>query len=328
MLMLMLMISLSGTEIFPATLCDLKREFEDDELDTLIRRCTSDDASKRPSTFTLLEIATKRLAEITSQPYTSQFLPNDYKERNYLFQAVLETLDRLFVTYRAAKSLLISEAAYRLRLLVSDWEKGENDILQCLNLGTSPHLALILGDLDKVKILIRQGHKGSEGRWGMCGFTPLHIACREIYQDVVECWLAKKYEVNDQDDKGRSALHWTVIAGSLALCNALLQAGIDTELQDVERSTALFRAAEIGNTEIILALLNAGANIKAENIENATPLHGAAANGNTEAVRLLLHRGANPFATNKEGFLPAQSASVNGYGTTGLLLSKFTRSAE
>ena len=329
--MLMNMISLStqsGTKDFSATLRDLKREFEDDELDGLIRRCTSDEASKRPSTFTLLEIATERFAHITSQPFTSQLLPNSYAERNYLFQAVLETLDRLFITYRAAKSLLISEAALRLKLLVNDWEKGENDVLQCLNLRTSPHLALILGDLDKVKELIRQGHKGSKGLWGTCGFTPLHIACREDYQDVVECWLANRYEVNDQDDKGRSALHWVVIAGSLPLCNALLRAGIDTELQDVELSTALYRASEIGNTEIILALLNAGAKIGPKNIENATPLHGAAANGNTDSVRLLIDRGADPFATNKEGFLPAQSAFVNGYETTGRLLRVITLSAE
>ena len=276
----------------------------------------------------MLEIATKRLAHITGQPFTSQFLPNSYAERNYLFQAVLETLDRLFITYRAAKSLLISEAAQRLKRLVSDWEKGENDILQCLNLRTSPHLALILGDLDKVKGLIRQGHKGSNGLWGTCGFTPLHIACREDYQDVVECWLAKGYELNDRDDKGRSALHWVVIAGSLPLCNALLQAGIDTELQDVEESSALHRASEIGNTEIMLALLDAGAKIGPKNIENATPLHCAAANGNTDSVRLLINRGADPFATNKEGFLPAQSAFVNGYESTGTVLRLITQSAE
>ena len=306
----------------------MKRGFEDGELDNLIRRCTSDDAWKRPSTFTLLEIATIRLAQITNQPDIPQFLQNSYGEQNYLFQVVLETLDRLFIAYRAVKSLSIKEAALRLKLLVSDWEKGENDILQCLGLRTSPHLALILGDLDNVKALLRQGYKDSKGVWGTCGFTPLHIACREVYQDVVECWLANEYEVNDQDDRGLSALHWAVYAHSIPLCNALLQAGIDTELQDVELSTALHRASEIGNEGIILALLTAGANIGSKNIEDATPLHGAAANGKSDAVRLLLDRGADPLAKNKEGFLPAQSAFINGYEGTGRLLHDITRSAE
>lgn len=265
---------------------------------------------------------------MTGQPLSSRLLPNDYGERNYLCQAVLETLDRLFISYRAVKSLPTSEAASRLKLLVNDWEKGENDILQNLNLETSPHLALILGDLEKVKILIRQGHKDSKGLWNTCGFTPLHIACREVYHDVVECWLAQNYEVNTQDDRGRSALHWVVIAGSLTLCNALLRAGADTELQDVEGSTALHRASEIGNTDIILALLNGGAKVGAKNIEDASPLHGAAANGKISSVQLLLNRGADPLATDKEGFSPAQSAFVNGYQTLGDLLRCFSRSAE
>lgn len=265
---------------------------------------------------------------MTDQPFTSRLLPNDYGEKNYLFQAVLETLDRLFITYRAIKSLPTSEVAHRLRLLVNDWELGETDLLQNLNLGTSPHLALVLGDLEKVKVLISQGHQSSRGLWGTCGFTPLHIACREVYQDVVECWLAHNYEMNAQDDKGHSALHWVVFAGSLTLCNALLRAGVDTELQDVEGSTALHRASEIGNTDMIIALLNGGAKVGATNKEDASPLHGAAANGNTDSVRILLDRGADPLATDKEGFSPAQSAFVNGYQILGEFLRTVSRSAE
>ena len=288
-------------------------------------RCTNENPSLRPSSFTLLEIAAKRLGHITGQNLKDRFLPSSHGESVYLFQAVLETLNRLFITYRAVTNLPIGETAKRLRLLIADWDKGEADMLRRLDLKTSPQFALIFGDVEKAKILIKTGHKGSRSRWDSRGFTPLHIACREFYQDIVECWLEQKYPVDDQDDKGRSALHWAVIVGSLVLCQKLLQAGASTELQDIEGSAALHRAAESGHIEIISALLDRNANIEATNKEKATPLHRAAATGNRVCVDLLLEKGADRFAIDMEGFSLAQMASANGFEVLGQYLREVSR---
>ena len=291
-------------------------------------RCTNENPSLRPSSFTLLEIAAKRLSDITGETLKDQFLPNSYGERVYLFQAVLDTLDRLFITYRAVTNLPIQDAAKRLGLLVADWHKGKEDILRRLNLESSPEFALIFGDVEKAKTLIRTGQRFSRCHWDSRGFTPLHIACRELYQDVIECWLEQNYPIDDQDDKGRSALHWAVIAGSLVLCQKLLQAGASTAVRDIEGSAPLHRAAESGHTEIIYALLDKNANIEVMNQENATPLHIAAANGKRESVDVLLERGADRFAVDMEGFSPAQRASVNGFEVLGQYLREVSRSTD
>lgn len=303
-----------------ATLRDLKREFQDSQIEEIISSCTDDDPSKRPSSFTLLEMAAKGLAQITSQPFPERFLPNSYGEKRYLFQAILETIDRFFTTYQAVKSHRIKETTSRLRLLIDDWPGGKANILQALDLDKSPHLALILEDLDRAKALIRLSHKESKGSWGTCGFTPLHIACREAYADVVECWLEHGYEVDAQDDKGRSALHWTVFAGSPTLCDMLLEAKAKTDLADSEGATALHRAAESEDITILVKILDKGAEINAKDKEGATPLHRAAAAGRERAVRTLLQKDADPFAVDKDGFTPQQSANVNGFRAVGDLL--------
>ena len=282
----------------------------------------------RPSSFTLLEIAAKRLSDITGETLKDQFLPSSYGESVYLFQAVLDTLDRLFITYHAVTNLPIEDAAKRLRLLIADWDKGEDDILQRLNLESSPEFALIFGDVEKAKTLIRKGQRGFGHHWDCRGFTPLHIACREAHQDIVECWLEQNYPIDDQDDKGRSALHWAVTVGSLVLCQKLLQAGASTEIRDIEGSAPLHRAAESGHIMIIYALLDKNANIESTDQENATPLHIAAANGKRESVDVLLERGADRFAVDMEGVSPAQKASVNGFKDLGQYLSKVSESTD
>ena len=298
----------------------------DDEFNQLVSRCTEENPSLRPSSFTLLEIAAKRLSDITGQTLRGRFLPSSYGQNIYLFQAVLESLNRFFITYLSVTNLPMGEAVKRLRLLVADWNKGEADILRRLDLEESPQFALIFGNVEKAKTLLKLGHQGSRGNWNSRGFTPLHIACREVHQDIVQCWLEQNYTVNDEDDKGRSALHWAVIVGSLVLCRKLLQAGASTEVSDIEGSTALHRAAENGHTEIIRALLGQNASIEAKDVENATPLHRAAATGKKESVDLLLERGADRFAIDMEGFSPAQRASANGFEVLGQYLREISRS--
>ena len=279
----------------------------------MISCCIEDDPFKRPSSLTLLEIAAKRLAEITRQPFLTNLLPNNYGESNYLFQAVLETMDHFFNIYLAVRVHRVRKVAMRLKLLINDWHKGETDLFQALHLWESPHLALIIGDLERAKNLIRTGHVDSARHRETCGFTPLHIACREAYDDVVECWIEKHHPLDGKDDKGRTALHWAVLANSLPLCEMLLRATADTDLCDDEGSTALHKAADSGNTGILLALLDNGASIEAKDKENATALHRAAASGKESAVRLLLQRLADPTAVDKEGFTPEQSAITNGF---------------
>lgn len=76
--------------------------------------------------------------------------------------------------------------------------------------------------------------------------------------------------------------------GALATVKNLLGAGVDPDLHDDYRNTALIYAARDGKTEIARALLSAGASPGWVDGERVTPLILAAFKGHIEIVKLLL----------------------------------------
>ena len=76
--------------------------------------------------------------------------------------------------------------------------------------------------------------------------------------------------------------------GDLATVKNLLGAGVDPDLHDDYRNTALIYAARDGKTEIARALLSAGASPGWVDGERVTPLILAAFKGHIEIVKLLL----------------------------------------
>jgi len=82
---------------------------------------------------------------------------------------------------------------------------------------------------------------------------------------------------------------------------ALMEAGAEAGVTDMDGMTPLHSAAEAGGGEVLRNLLAADADIDAANEDGWTPLHEAAAAGQSDAVLILLDSGADPTICTGQG---------------------------
>ena len=117
------------------------------------------------------------------------------------------------------------------------------------------------GNNDIVKILLESTFVDTRYP-NVFNYTPLIIASRYGYQDVVKTILQNGANIESQDDIGE---------------------------------TALINAALWGHIEIVELLLKNGANLNVRGIKNRrSPLSWAAYMGHTNVVKLLMKWNANP----------------------------------
>jgi len=79
-------------------------------------------------------------------------------------------------------------------------------------------------------------------------------------------------ETDIQDIDGRTALHYAALNGWLDFCTVLVEGGGDTDLQDVDCKTALHLAASSGYSEICTMLVWAGTDLDLLDSQGCTPL--------------------------------------------------------
>ena len=94
-------------------------------------------------------------------------------------------------------------------------------------------------------------------------------------------------DINERDDKGRSALHGAASGGHLDVVNLLLQYSAYVNIRDNEGQTALYPAATLDYIEIIEALLNAGIDSGLKNDSGRTAQDIAETKGHLDIVELL-----------------------------------------
>lgn len=102
--------------------------------------------------------------------------------------------------------------------------------------------------------------------------------------------------------------------GNLAALEAALARRVDVEMEDDGSRTAMMRAAQFGQSAVITRLAKAGANVNARfSIEFDTPLHMAVRGNHADAVRALIAAGANPNARfNEDSATPVMEAVGKG----------------
>jgi len=99
-------------------------------------------------------------------------------------------------------------------------------------------------------------------------------------------------EINKQDHKGNTALHWAAVQGHSDLVQLLIDNNVFVNAQNFNGETALILAASCGFDSVVSVLLENGANPNIANLDGATAVHLAAAAGKLTSLELLVRFGA------------------------------------
>lgn len=105
----------------------------------------------------------------------------------------------------------------------------------------------------------------------------------------------------DDAVSGRSALHWIVANRDGDNCKLLVDAGADTEAEDLERQTALLIAVNNGDVSCVNHLLEAGADTLKCNATGDSAISLAITGDHAGLISLLLRAGADPTRRNDTG---------------------------
>ena len=222
---------------------------------------------------------------------------------------------------------------------------------------TPLHDAAEAGDLLTVRRLLRSPTVDVNARDDY-GSTPLHIAS---IGDVAKRLLAdKRTEQNIEDYDGRSALHCAVLKRRLDVMKALLEAGIDKNLEDDRGRTAAFYARDcptavwllryghetdvrsqdhldntglihmawLGDIEGTKFFLSHHAHVNARNKGLETALTEAARHGDGEIVEMLINSGANLEIAAGNEWTPLQQAIRDGRPQVVQILLKYGANKE
>lgn len=177
---------------------------------------------------------------------------------------------------------------------------------------TPLHLAARKGFLDIVELLIQAGAfvniPNREGHF------PIHLAAAAGKTEVVKLLLAARSRRNPKDKPDKNTpLHLACSKGHNAIVKLLLAKGAKVNHKNGNRSRPLHLACIKGALPAVESLIEYGAKIHAVDVTGETALHKAAQGGFTHIVRLLLRNGADPNCTCDKKETPLHRATDRGF---------------
>ena len=158
----------------------------------------------------------------------------------------------------------------------------------------------------------------AELRW-----TPLHFAAYLDDAAAAAALMEQGVDVDVQDRLGMTPLHWAAQEGSLAVLGALLDHGADPQATAGNGCTAIHFAAEQDDTRVLERLVVSGGDVCHSDAIGVTPLHVAAWYGNAGVARLIVTAGGDVDAADQDGHRPLHWAAEQGdVELVGFLLSR------
>jgi ankyrin repeat protein len=168
-------------------------------------------------------------------------------------------------------------------------------------------------DVSAVKAAIRAGVDPDARTEG--GAPALLVAAQFAGLEMVSALISGGADVRavDDEDGGRTALHYAALRGDAVMIDELFGAGALIDARDHDGGTPLHEAAAWGLTDAARALVDRGADVNAvEGPSNRTALHWAARADHRPLADFLLGAGADPNATTVAGWTPLHEASAIG----------------
>lgn len=131
-----------------------------------------------------------------------------------------------------------------------------------------------------------------------------------------------KSQINECDDKGRTALAIAASRGRVDIVCILLHHHASVDIKDEDGHYPIHHAASAGSMDIVRLLLAGGASVKAKTKSGETALHFACANGHVDVVRVLLSYGAEVNVFDDDNYTPLKGAARSGSAEVVELLIK------
>jgi ankyrin repeat protein len=157
------------------------------------------------------------------------------------------------------------------------------------------YAAVKAGDLEKVKLLIKEKPQLVFSRDNVNGMTPLFMAIVQYgnRKDMACFLLANKAEVNAKTANGSTPLHAAVWRDDKEVLQLLPANGAKVNAKDNTGWTPLHWAAYHGYKEIAELLLAKRAEVNAKNNDGSTPLQAAVWQERMDIAELLRQHGGH-----------------------------------
>jgi ankyrin repeat protein len=170
-------------------------------------------------------------------------------------------------------------------------------------------------------IAIEKEKRGMIAQLLLSGVTPEKSSSEATYlvlyaakhgDNALLGWMKENgYELNKQDEKGKSALMYAANFGKIETVQWLAASGAKLEQTDHTGYTALTHAAAKNHVDIAKLLVSLGANISHQTEAGNTPLHIAVSRGQTDMVAYLASLKPDFKVRNDEEQTPMMMAIAN-----------------
>ncbi|NXY03849.1 ANKK1 protein, partial [Pteruthius melanotis] len=145
------------------------------------------------------------------------------------------------------------------------------------------------------------------------GWTPLHLAAQNDFENVARVLLSRQADPNTQEVDGKTALHVAACFGHVGLVKLLASQGADLERKQKNLRTPLHVAVERGKFRVVHYLLKNGISVNSLDQNHYSALHLAVARGKYLICEKLIKHGANVELRTDKGWTPLHLASFKGH---------------